>query len=79
MRSTDALCALEDRLTIAGAMLRVGCHEGGLSQVFRGLTALAMPAAGEGGDEAGVREPRVTPPTAPPGAIGLPIPGPSVS
>jgi hypothetical protein len=67
----EALCSLEDRLALVGAVLRSGCTESALRRLVRGRTALAVPCTDEGGDEAGVREPRNTPPIAPSAAWRL--------
>lgn len=70
----DALCSLGHRLTEAGAVVYTGCGDRSISQTVRGRNALVVPAGGEGGHAAGVREPRSAPPAAPLADIRLRVP-----
>lgn len=65
VRSADALSSLESQLTRAGAALHSACCGNSLKQLIRGRVVIAVPPEGEGGGAAGVREPRVPPPTQP--------------
>lgn len=73
MGATKALRSIGYQLTAIGGELHIGYTTNRARRLLRGSTALAQPRSDDGGDGAGVREPRQPSPTTPHAANAIPL------